>query len=116
MIESNILGDAAGIQNQGLIDKTESSSLPAMTNAVIIGRFKRGRIDKEMTVTAKNYQALLGHDPSNPSYLAIEDVFARGVSKVSVLRIGNVGNVQPVSQPSYINLAMPAEMLLEMPA
>ena len=84
MIETNILGDAPGIQNQGLIDKTESTSLPAITNGVIVGRFKRGRMDKEMVVTANNYRAMLGHDPNNPSYLAVEDVFALGVSKVSV--------------------------------
>ncbi|WP_199506836.1 MULTISPECIES: hypothetical protein [unclassified Psychrobacter] len=92
MIETKVLSDAPGIQNQGLIDKTESTSLPAMTNGVIVGRFKRGRMDKAMVVTANNYQAVLGHDPSNPSYLAVEDVFALGVNQVSVLRTGSSTN------------------------
>lgn len=89
MIESNILGAAVGIQNQGVIDKTEGTSLPSTGNAVITGKFKRGRMDKPFKVTASNYQALLGHDPSSPSYLAVEDCFKRGVSEISVLRVGS---------------------------
>ena len=88
MIETKILGNAPGIQNQGLIDQTESTSLPAMTNGIIVGRFKRGRMDKAMVVTANNYQAVLGRDPNNPSYLAVEDMFALGVNQVNVLRVG----------------------------
>ncbi|WP_199506835.1 MULTISPECIES: hypothetical protein [unclassified Psychrobacter] len=108
MIETKVLGDAPGIQNQGLIDKTEGPRLPAMTNAVIVGRFKRGRMDKAMVVTANNYQAVLGHDPSNPSYLALEDVFALGVNQVMVLRTGNsqvpAGGSSETLAPSYINI------------
>lgn len=90
MIESKTLGSAAGIQYQGVIDKTETNSLPSLANGVITGRFKRGRMDKPFKVTASNYQALLGRDPMNPSYLAVEDAFKRGVSEVSILRIGDV--------------------------
>ncbi|WLG15026.1 hypothetical protein Q6344_06755 [Psychrobacter cibarius] len=89
MIESKTLGSAAGVQYQGVIDKTESNSLPSLANGVITGRFKRGRMDKPFKLTASNYQPLLGRDPSNPSYLAVEDAFKRGVSEVSVLRIGS---------------------------
>lgn len=108
MIETKILGDAPGIQNQGLIDKTESTSLPAMTNGVIVGRFKRGRMDKTMVVNANNYQAVLGHDPNNPSYIALEDVFALGVNKIFVLRTGSSAQI-PAAEPaekmaSYINM------------
>lgn len=91
MIESNILGAAVGIQNQGVIDKSEGTSLPSTGGAVIIGCFKRGRMDKPFTVTASNYQALLGHDPSNPSYLVVEDAFKRGVSELTVRRVGSSG-------------------------
>lgn len=91
MIESNILGAAVGIQNQGVIDKTEGTSLPSTGNAVIVGKFKRGRMDKAFVVTKDNYKALLGHDPSNASYQAVEDVFNRGVSQVSVRRVGTPG-------------------------
>ena len=103
MIETKILSDAPGIQNQGLVDKTEGTSLPTMTNAVIVGRFKRGRMDKAMVVTANNYQAVLGHDPSNPSYLALEDVFALGVRQISVLRIGDLFRGSQPSDSSDTN-------------
>ena len=95
MIESNILGAAVGIQNQGVIDKTEGTSLPSTGDAVIAGKFKRGRMDKAFTVTRDNYKAILGHDPSNPSYQAVEDVFNRGVSEISVRRVGTPGKSQP---------------------
>jgi|GEM_PF-6178685 len=95
MIESNILGAAVGIQNQGVIDKTEGTSLPAASNAVIAGKFKRGRMDKAFTVTRDNYKALLGHEPSNPSYQAVEDCFNRGVSQVGIRRVGTPGKSQP---------------------
>ena len=89
MIESKTLGSAAGIQYQGVIDKTETNSLPSLSNGVITGRFKRGRMDKPFKVTTSNYQALLGRDPMNPSYLAVEDAFKRGISEVSILRTGS---------------------------
>lgn len=111
MIESNILGAAVGIQNQGVIDKTEGTSLPSTGNAVIVGKFKRGRMDKAFVVTKDNYKALLGHDPSNASYQAVEDVFNRGVSQVNIRRVGsstttNVNNGES-SRVSYINLRLP---------
>lgn len=91
MIESKTLGSAVGIQYQGVIDKSEGTDLPSLANGVIVGKFKRGRMDKPFKVTAANYQALLGRDPSNPSYLAVEDAFKRGVSEVSILRVGKTG-------------------------
>jgi hypothetical protein len=88
--------------------------LPSLSNGVIIGKFKRGRMDKPFKVTASNYQALLGRDPSNPSYLAVEDCFKRGVSEVSILRVGSVGGgggVLPVSKINYINITEPPMMV-----
>ena len=108
MIESKTLGSAAGVQYQGVIDKTETNSLPSLANGVIVGRFKRGRTDKLFKVTAANYQALLGRDPSNPSYMAVEDAFKRGISEVSILRVGSVsggGNViSPPNSPAAITI------------
>ena len=91
MIETKILGDAVGVQRQDVIDKSETTPLPSLTNGVITGRFKRGRLDKPFKVTASNYKALLGHDPSNPSYLAVEDAFKNGVNELSILRVGQTG-------------------------
>ena len=89
MIKSKTLGSAAGIQYQGVIDKSESIGVQSLSNAVIIGRFRRGRMDKPFKVTIDNYKALLGREPSNPSYMAVNDAFERGVSTVYVLRVGN---------------------------
>lgn len=88
MIESKILGAAVGVQRQDVIDKSESTDLPSMSNGVITGRFKRGRTDKPFVVTSDTYQALLGRDPANASYLAVEDAFKRGVSQITIMRIG----------------------------
>ena len=103
MIETQILGSAVGIQRQKVIDKTESTPLPSLTNGVIIGRFKRGRMDKPFKVTSENYQALLGRDPKNASYLAVEDAFKRGVSEVTIMRVGSTGGAviscQPIASP-----------------
>lgn len=90
MIESKILGSAPGVQRQDVIDKSETTVLPSLANGVMVGYFKRGRQDKPFKVTSDNYKPLLGYDPSNPSYLAVEDVFKRGISEVSILRVGSI--------------------------
>ncbi|WP_352309079.1 BspA family leucine-rich repeat surface protein [Psychrobacter sp. W2-37-MNA-CIBAN-0211] len=95
MIESKTLGHAAGIQYQGVIDQSESTSLPSLNNGVIMGRFKRGRMDKPFTVTPASYKSLLGHDPANKSYLAVEDAFKRGVTGINVLRVGSTDANKP---------------------
>ncbi|WP_352309077.1 hypothetical protein [Psychrobacter sp. W2-37-MNA-CIBAN-0211] len=103
MIESKTLGASAGIQRQDVIDNSETTVLPSLASGVIIGRFKRGRTDKPFTVTPASYKALLGHDPSNKSYLAVEDAFKRGISDVSILRVGGHG-VAAKKSVSYIHV------------
>lgn len=109
MIESKTLGAAAGIQRQDVIDNSETTVLPSLNKAVMIGRFKRGRTDKSFTVTTTNYKAMLGYDPSNKSYLAVEDAFKRGISQIDIMRTGNSGvPAQPVvvapTALSYIHI------------
>ena len=89
MIETKILDAAVGVQRGDVIDKSETTVLPSLNNGVIAGHFKRGRMDKPFKVTSANYRSLLGHDPSNPSYLAVEDCFKQGVSELSILRTGS---------------------------
>ena len=89
MIQSKILGEAAGIQYQGVKDESEVNQTGGLTTGYFVGRFKRGFMGKPFTVTATNFQALLGYDPSNPDYLAVEDVFNRGVPSLQVLRVGS---------------------------
>lgn len=54
---------------------------------LIAGQFKRGRMDKPMTVTLENIRSVLGHDPRNPDYVAIVDVLTFGIPSVQVMRI-----------------------------
>lgn len=116
MIESKTLGSAAGIQYQGVIDKSEGTSLPSLANGVIIGRFKRGRMDKPFKVTSKNYRSLLGYDPSNPSYLVVEDAFKRGVSEISILRVGGVGQAPAAKSGfSYVAIMPITEIFIRQP-
>ena len=89
MIQSKILGEAAGVQYQGVKDESEVNQSGGITTGYLVGYFKRGFMGKPFTVTKDNFQALLGYDPSNPDYLAVEDVFNRGVPSLQVLRIGS---------------------------
>ncbi len=89
MIESQMLGEAVGVQRNPIEDKTEGVVYPSVKNGVLVGKFKRGRMDKPFKVTKDNYRALLGYEPNNPSYTAVEDVFATGVSEVFVVRLGS---------------------------
>lgn len=114
MIETQILGAAVGIQRQNVIDKTESTPLPSLTNGVIIGRFKRGRLDKPFTVTSENYQALLGRDPKNASYLAVEDAFKRGVSEVTIMRVGGFASAKK-GGVSYLKVMPVTEIFIRQP-
>lgn len=88
MIETKTLGAAVGIQRSGVIDKTESTSLPSADNGLIVGKFKRGRTNKPFRVTSSNYQALLGYDPTNPNYNTVEDALKQGVSEIWICRTG----------------------------
>lgn len=54
---------------------------------LIAGQFKRGRMDKPMTVTLENIRSVLGHDPRNPDYAAVIDVLTFGIPSVQVIRI-----------------------------
>ena len=88
MIQSKILGAAAGIQYQGNKDLSETNSPSTLTSGLIVGRFKRGVTGMPFKVTNNNYQALLGFDPNNPDYMAVQDAFALGISELQVMRVG----------------------------
>ncbi len=88
MIQSKILGAAPGVQYQGNKDLSETNSPSTLTSGLIVGRFKRGMTGAPFTVTNNNYQALLGFDPTNPDYMAVQDAFALGISELQVMRVG----------------------------
>ncbi|MEX5443560.1 hypothetical protein WCE14_09335 [Acinetobacter schindleri] len=85
---TTILANEAGIQYQGVEDKSsKTGSYPII--GMITGSFKRGRFDKPMTITPANIKAQLGYEPDNPHYMAVMDVLASGVPSVQVLRVNS---------------------------
>ena len=84
--ETEILADESGVQYSGVKDKTGGTGSNPITG-LITGVFKRGRFDKPMTITNANIRAMLGYDPKNPSYVAVQDALSQGVPSVQVLRV-----------------------------
>ena len=87
MNTTKILGEAVGIQRQDIIDRTEEQTADGLTGAVILGRFKRGRVDAPMFIHQGNIRGQLGYDPKNPDYIAVQDCLDTGVPSVQVLRL-----------------------------
>lgn len=89
MFTLKILGEAVGVQYQGVVDRTTSNSFAnALGVGVIIGRFKRGRTDKPMLITPDTLRGRLGYDPNNPSFQAVQSALDAGVPSIYVLRVG----------------------------
>lgn len=86
-IVTKTLGAAPGIQFQGTKDQSEVSSIGALSTAVFLGEYKRGRLDRAFAVTTGNIKARLGYDPTNPDYMAVQDCLDAGVPQVYVRRI-----------------------------
>lgn len=87
MLVTNILGNAVGIQYQGVQDQTETNQIGGPSAGVVIGEFRRGRLNKPMFVTQDTIRARLGHDPANPNYMAVQDCLDAGVPGIWVMRI-----------------------------
>lgn len=85
MNTTKILGEAAGIQYQGIADQSESSPATRLVDGVIIGDFGRGRTDQPMLI-AKDSLARLG-DKSKAAYQVVADCLDAGVPSVWVMRI-----------------------------
>jgi hypothetical protein len=87
MSTTKILGEAVGIQRQDIIDQTEEQLADSLSSATILGRFRRGRFDKPMTIHQGNIRGQLGYDPKNPDYIAVQDCLDTNVPSVQVLRL-----------------------------
>jgi hypothetical protein len=85
-IYSENLENESGVQNRGFTIDEDINDKPPINN-VLIGSFKRGRLDKPMTITNANVRGLLGHEPWNPDYIAVLDALETGIEKLSVFRI-----------------------------
>ena len=88
MNTTKILGEAAGIQYQGIADQSESSPATRLVDGVIIGDFERGRTDQPMLI-AKDSLARLG-DKSKAAYQVVADCLDTGVPSVWVMRLGPI--------------------------
>lgn len=80
-----IIGNAVGIQYQGITDQSGSVPVERLVNGLIVGDFGRGRVDQPMFVT-KDTLVQLG-DESKPAYQTVADCLDTGVPSVWVLRI-----------------------------
>lgn len=104
MFTLKVLGEAVGVQYQGIVDRTTSNSFAnALGVGLITGRFKRGRTDKPMLITPDTIRGRLGYEPNNPSYQAVQSVLDAGVPSVWVLRISETAPVI-VCTPSQITI------------
>lgn len=84
------LGKGTGIQYTGVIDNSSVSNSNSMGDALVIGYFRRGSLDRVMNINKSNIRALLGYDPLNPSYIAVQDILDQNVANVRVLRISEM--------------------------
>lgn len=80
------LGEAVGVQHNGIVDKTETSR-SGMGDLLMVGYFKRGRVDKPMTIHLGNIRGQLGYDPNNADYIAVQAILDTGVPSVQVMRV-----------------------------
>ncbi|WP_026470366.1 hypothetical protein [Alkanindiges illinoisensis] len=93
MNTTKILGEAVGVQWQGVTDNTETNTVAGLTQAIVIGRFKRGEVGRPMVITPNNIRGQLGHEPTNPYYIAVQACLDAGVPSVQVLRVAD--SIQP---------------------
>lgn len=83
---TSILGNEPGIQYSGVTDKTGSTG-SAPINNIFVGKFKRGRLDRPMTITKANIRGMLGYDPKNLDYVAVQDALDTNIPSIQVLRV-----------------------------
>lgn len=91
---TTILDQESGIQFDGVRDSGEENNQPI--HGLIVGKFRRGRFDRSMTITEKNIRGVLGHDSKNPYYRMVQDVLNSGVDSIQVLRVpGDYFDIKP---------------------
>lgn len=82
--ETTLLENEVGIQQGYYADDQEEQPI---INNMIVGRFKRGRLDKPMTITLANIRAMLGHDIRNKDYVMVRDALDSNIESIQVLRV-----------------------------
>jgi hypothetical protein len=84
---TKILGAAPGVQYQGVIDNSTGTPKVDLSVGVVVGNFRRGRLDRMFAVSKETIRARLGYDPENPAYQVIQDALDLGVPQVWVRRL-----------------------------
>ena len=92
---TSVLENEPGIQYDHANDKTGGSGIAPINN-VIVGKFKRGRTDQLLNITKQNIRAVLGFDPTNLSYVAVQDALDTNIPSVKVFRVVDTGVCEPV--------------------
>ena len=87
-----VLGEAPNIQFSGVQDRSGTTPILGVVNALIVGMFRRGRFDKPMRITKSNIRSELGYEPNNPDYQAVQDALDQ-FQFVDVLRLSQWGGV-----------------------
>lgn len=106
---TKILGAAPGVQYGGVQDNSTGAPKVDLSIAVVVGRFRRGRIDRMFAVTKESIRARLGYQPSNPDYQVVQDALDLGVPQVWVRRIRGVIDVAVGDcTPSYLQIPIVA--------
>ena len=86
---TTLLENESGVQNNGVTDgEQQSDGYPI--HGLIVGYFRRGRLDRSMTITNKNIRGMLGYDFQSPYYRMVQDALNEGASSVQVLRLADV--------------------------
>lgn len=84
----NVLGQSVAVQFNGIEDHSGVTPIVGNSIGLIVGSFRRGRIDKPMYITNSNIRSELGHEPNNRYYQAVQNALDN-FSFVWVMRIEN---------------------------
>lgn len=84
----NVLGQSVAVQFSGIEDRSGTAPINGNSNGLIVGSFRRGRIDKPMYITNNNIRSELGYEPSNRYYQAVQNALD-DFSFVWVMRVEN---------------------------
>lgn len=102
----NVLGQSVAVQFSGVEDRSEVTPIGGNSTGLIVGSFRRGRIDKPMYITNSNIRSELGYEPNNRYYQAVQNALD-DFSFIWVMRIEN----PPISL--FIPLLLDGSWLLD---
>lgn len=87
----NVLGQSVAVQFSGVEDRSGVTPIVGNSIGLIVGSFRRGRIDKPMYITNSNIRGELGYEPNNRYYQAVQNALD-DFRFVWVMRVENPPN------------------------